>query len=207
MRQIEKDIKEKVLKLLKDKRSYKEISSRTGVCIATIEDWASDWRKQGILNLYIRPGMEFSNKAKLMSNGYYKSIRKRYLSMKWTDKLEKRNFGFNNPTEAIHYYLINGIPRPCAYCGKLPENGKVWGLDRINSDLGHVPGNLVPCCSNNTESKILSCQNSKSRFTLYSWMKANMSRAYGKDVSKEMVDNRLKEIYQLALDLGNMATD
>lgn len=40
----------------------------------------------------------------------------------------------------------------CIYCGSKPSNGgqgiqkKYSGIDRINSNLGYVKGNCVPCC-------------------------------------------------------------
>lgn len=49
---------------------------------------------------------------------------------------------------------------PCHYCGQAPElirkvGAGVWarpgvpanGIDRINSELGYVEGNVLPCCS------------------------------------------------------------
>jgi len=207
MRKIDKEIQDKVLELLKAQRSQKEISDRTGVCIGTIQDWAAGWRKQGLIIGYKRPGMELSDKAKTESNGYYKIIRKKYASMKWTDKLEKREFGFKTSYEALPYYLDSqGNPRVCAYCGRKPENGKIWGLDRVDSSLGHIKGNLVPCCTTNEENRFLSCQTSKSKFNLEAWMEASMSRAYGKPLPKEVVLQRVKEIYDLAAELGNIVT-
>ena len=208
MRQLDKNKKDKVLELLQKQRSQAEISDRTGVNIGTIQSWATDWRKQGLLVGYKRAGMEFTNQAKSVSNGYYKSIRKRYLTMKWLDQLEKRQFGFNSPIEAMCYYLDEvGNPRACAYCGKLPPNDKVWGLDRLDSNIGHIPGNLVPCCSNNDTSRFLSCQTSKSKFDMFAWMESSMSRAYGKPLPKEVVNQRLEEIYSLAKVLSNIVTN
>jgi len=48
--------------------------------------------------------------------------------------------------------------QPCFYCGKLPQqlgypNRKIKhpyvynGIDRLDSKLGYIPGNCVPCCS------------------------------------------------------------
>ena len=38
------------------------------------------------------------------------------------------------------------VSQPCAYCGgALPETGH--GLDRINSEIGYVQGNVRPCCT------------------------------------------------------------
>jgi hypothetical protein len=197
------EAKEKVLDLLIKKRSYKEIVTRTGIPAGTIEDWATDWRKDGSLPSYVKEGMRHSQKAKIMSNGYYPVIRKRYGGMKWNDSVEERDFGFNSPIEALHYFLdASGNPRPCAYCGSIPPEGKVWGLDRLDSSKGHIPGNLVPCCSDGVESRYLSCQTSKSKFTLEGWMKAAMSRSNGYQVSDEELRKRIEGIENLAKDLS-----
>jgi hypothetical protein len=134
---------------------------------------------------------------------YDKSIRKRYFGMRWIAQQEKIEFGFSNPDEVAHYYLKDGQPRPCAYCGRIPEQNKVWGLDRIDSSLGHIPGNLVPCCSSHPESPQLSCQGSKSKFTLLAWMERNMSRANGGVVPFFVVKQRLKRVYDLAQQLAS----
>jgi hypothetical protein len=197
------EVRQQTLELLRQQRSQQEISNRVGIPMKTIEDWAVEWRKDGTLVGYKRAGMEFSRRAKQMSNGYHKCIRKRYLGMRWTDKMAGRQFGFENITQAIHYYLKGGLPRPCAYCGRIPEYGKVWGLDRVNSSLGHVPGNLVPCCSSHYESPQLSCQGSKSKFSLLSWMERSMSRANGGIVPFRVVEQRLERIYTLAKELGS----
>jgi hypothetical protein len=189
------EVKQQVLQLLRQQRGPKETSLRTGVLVGTIEDWAAEWRKDGTLKVYARAGQEFTNRAKNMSNGYYGIIRKRYLGMRWTDKLAGREFGFKNPTEAMHYYLdASGKPRPCTYCGRLPEEGKVWGLDRIDSSLGHKPGNCVPCCSSHLEGPMLSCQVSKSAFTLRAWLEMALARAFGHQVPSLMVDMRMTEV-------------
>lgn len=36
------------------------------------------------------------------------------------------------------------VMAPCHYCGTLPE--VVAGVDRKNSDLGYIKGNILPCC-------------------------------------------------------------
>lgn len=57
-------------------------------------------------------------------------------------------------------YVKNIIHTECYYCGvkdknlftapwSLTHNGKKYaynGIDRINSSIGYVPGNVVPCC-------------------------------------------------------------
>ena len=133
---------------------------------------------------------------------YDKSIKKRYLSMRWISQQEQVPFGLSL-SEASHYYLTNGQPRLCAYCGRIPEQNKVWGLDRIDPSLGYIPGNLVPCCSSHPESPQLSCQGSKSKFTLLAWMERSMSRANGGVVPFFVVKQRLKRVYDLAQQLAS----
>jgi hypothetical protein len=199
MKALPEEVKSKVLELLRLRRSQQEISNRTGVCIDTIQDWAAGWRKDGTLVEYIQAGSAFTARAQKMSNGYYKIIRKRYNGMRWTDKVAGREFGFSNPTEVIHYYLDDsGNPRTCTYCGRLPEKGKVWGLDRIDSSLGHVKGNLVPCCSSHPESSMLSCQASKSKFSLRAWMEMAMTRNFGHQIPSLLVDMRITEVFTRA---------
>ena len=197
------DVRKRVLEFLRQHRSQKEISERTGVSIGSIEDWATEWRNDGTLVGYVRAGMEFSNRAKQMSNGYYGIIRKRYLGMRWADKVAGRTFGFSNPTEVIHYYLdSSGNPRSCTYCGRVPDKGKVWGLDRIDSSLGHIPGNLVPCCGSHPESPMLSCQASKSNFSLRTWLEMALTRAYGHQIPSLLVDMRITEVLTRAKSLA-----
>jgi hypothetical protein len=45
---------------------------------------------------------------------------------------------------------------------------------------------------------------SKSKFTLFSWMKINMSRACGKQVDDDTVLRRVREVEQLAKELNNI---
>jgi hypothetical protein len=192
-------VREKVLELLRLQRSQQEISNRTGVCIGTIQDWAAGWRNEGTLAEYKQVGSAFVARAQTLSKSYYGIIRKRYHGMRWTDRVAGRTFGFANPTEAIHYYLdVSGTPRPCTYCGRVPEKGKVWGLDRIDSSLGHQPGNLVPCCSSHPESSMLSCQASKSKFSLRAWLEMSMTRTYGHQIPSLIVDMRIAEVLMRA---------
>ena len=133
---------------------------------------------------------------------YDKSIRKRFFGMRWVSQQEQTPFGFLTPTDAAHYYVKDGSPRSCAYCGRIPEQNKVWGLDRIDPSLGYVPGNLVPACSSHYESPQLSCQGSRAKFTLLSWMERSMSRANGNPVPFAIVKQRLQRIYGLATQLA-----
>jgi hypothetical protein len=193
------EVRRKTLELLRQQRSQQEISNRTGVTVGTIQDWAAEWRKEGTLAEYTQAGSAFTARAKQMSKGFYSVIRKRYNGMRWTDKVAGREFGFSNPTEVIHYYLDpQGNPRLCTYCGRVPEKGKVWGLDRVDSTLGHQPGNLVPCCSSHPESSQLSCQASKSKFSLRAWLEMSMTRTYGHQIPSLIVDMRIAEVLMRA---------
>ena len=46
--------------------------------------------------------------------------------------------------------FANRIFDPCFYCGAEPyrrvAHGYVSGLDRVDAEVGYVPGNVVPCC-------------------------------------------------------------
>lgn len=198
------EVKSKVLELLQSNRSLTEISKRTGIVVGTIEDWASGWRRDGTLTAYKREGAAFTQKAKLLSNGYYPSIRKRYHTIKRLDMLEGREFGFNSPVEAIPYFLKDGQPRACTYCGLNPPAGKVWGLDRLNSDLGHAPGNVVPCCGSNSVGNQMSCQASKSRYPLREWMAMSISRALGRPATEQEINARMVQISALEAELARV---
>jgi len=189
------ETRQKVLALLSSNRSRKEIETRTGVTFKTIQLWEEEWRNQGLLPQCKRKGMNFVNAARIASNGYYACIRKRYNGMQWTDKLNKREFGFVSQVEAIPYFLDrSGTPRSCTYCGAIPPAGKVWGLDRLNSDLGHAPGNVVPCCGTNETGNQMSCQASKSRYPLREWMAMSMARTFGRPATEQEVNDRLAKV-------------
>jgi hypothetical protein len=193
------EVKAKVLKLLQEDYSQSDVCKLTGVSVGSLDDWTPEWRKKGLIAGYKKPGMEFFAKGKSISNGYYGSIRKRYNSMQWTDKCNNRFFGFNKVTEAIHYYLdTSGNPRLCTYCGSKPPEGKVWGMDRIDSSIGHKPGNLVPCCYIHNGNRQLSCQVSKSKFSLREWLQISMSRTFGRQVREDELDDRILVIMDVA---------
>ena len=193
------EVKAKVLELLQKNRSLNEIFERTGITPGTAEDWAAGWRKDGSLTAYKRAGAAFTQKAKLMSNGLYSGIRKKFLNMRDADKAEGREFGIANQIEAVGYFVDeDGKARNCAYCGSIPPFGKVWGLDRLDSKIGHVPGNLVPCCGIHIGGRHLSCQSSKSCFDLRLWITASFARMLGQAPEQELVDARISKIIDLA---------
>ncbi len=36
--------------------------------------------------------------------------------------------------------------KPCYYCGFLPDDGSLNGIDRVDSLVGYIQENVVPCC-------------------------------------------------------------
>ena len=65
---------------------------------------------------------------------------RRYTSVRIAAK--RRGLDFNLSKQDYEKVVTN----PCHYCdGELPEVGS--GLDRIDSSLGYVPGNVWPCCT------------------------------------------------------------
>lgn len=194
----ERECQDKVLEFLRANRSRNEISVRTGQTPETIELWAKDWRESGLLPKPKRIAMGDIHAARLASNGYYKCLRKRYNSMIWTDKINNREFGFKSPVEAVPYFLDKGEPRPCVYCGAKPPKGKVWGLDRVDSALGHIPYNLVPCCGDGSQ---MSCQASKSKYPLRSWLAITIARAFGRPATPEEIEDRAQDIENTAKEI------
>lgn len=63
----------------------------------------------------------------------------RYAALKVSARV--RNLQLNL-TIREHQALIN---RPCVYCGEAIGPSGV-GLDRVDSSLGYIYGNVVPCC-------------------------------------------------------------
>lgn len=60
-------------------------------------------------------------------------------------------------------FYLNEIKKNCHYCGGSPVIFGV-GLDRIDSNVGYVAGNVVSCCKN--------CNTMKGDFLTYEEMKA-----------------------------------
>jgi len=69
-----------------------------------------------------------------MTKGSWWSARHR--SYKYKDK--KTNLSFDLTLEESKAIM----QLPCFYCAKLESRG----LDRIDNSLGHIKGNIVPCC-------------------------------------------------------------
>jgi hypothetical protein len=132
-----------------------------------------------------------------------KSVERRFLAMRWIAQQNEVPFEFTSYGQALHYLVENGEGRPCAYCGRIPEQNKVGILDCLNPKLGYVPGNLVPCCSSHHESLTLSCYVSRRGYSLLAWMERAMSRARGSVVPFRVVEQRLDRVYALASKLGS----
>lgn len=66
-----------------------------------------------------------------------KSVEKRYSQYKHSAK--KRNLKFTLTIEEFSKFKAV----PCHYCGDVLEN---YGIDRVDSSVGYVDGNIVPCC-------------------------------------------------------------
>ena len=203
MRPHDPKLKGKILEDLRNGRGPQHAAKVSGIPIGTIESWSRNWRRQGLLSAYVRPGMAYSLKAKLTFNGFHRSIQKAFRSMVDSDKNNGRTCAFANVLECGRFFLDKGNPRPCAYCGRKPPDGQIWGLDRLDSRMGHIPGNLVPCCGSHPDGRYLSCQASKSHFPLRAWLHANISRSLGRPATEVEVKTRMKEIKRVAESLAN----
>lgn len=89
------------------------------------------------------------NKEKIKQNWkeWYEKNPERSIKRRFTDA--KRKAKLRNKEWALsfdEYQLLIG--QPCYYCNyKLGERvRRASGLDRINSNIGYVPGNCVSCC-------------------------------------------------------------
>lgn len=80
-------------------------------------------------------------------NKSYKE-RSRWAGLRYHDKKVGREF-----TLSFADFMRHAVS-PCLYCGKEAAGG----VDRLNSDIGHIPDNCVPCC--------YTCNKMKSALTL-----------------------------------------
>lgn len=70
---------------------------------------------------------------------YRKSLQSKFNTLKYSSKF--RNIEFDLSFE--EYKAL--VKFDCAYCDKpLPTQG--YGIDRVDSSLGYISGNLLPCC-------------------------------------------------------------
>lgn len=77
------------------------------------------------------------------------SLRSRYRSMKWKAKI--KNLELTLSFEEYSQIVASGL---CIYDQQpLPKQGS--GIDRLDNQIGYVPGNCVPCCA--------SCNSKKGR--------------------------------------------
>ena len=93
---------------------------------------------------------EYSAKMSL----YYSTPRGKACHLAHAYKQSDRRKGFdiskNIDAEWIEKNIFAG--QKCYYCGE--SDWKKLGVDRINNDMGHIPGNCLPCCQKcNTERK------------------------------------------------------
>lgn len=75
------------------------------------------------------------------------------LYRRYEEQAKKRGIEFNLSKEKFHYMT----QMDCHYCGMGPSNFyqktritsggyKYNGLDRVDSKIGYLPSNVVPCC-------------------------------------------------------------
>lgn len=71
-------------------------------------------------------------------------IRERKLSYRfWISKKKASERGLEWDLSRAEYY--NLVSKPCAFCGLVLFDAGI-GLDRVDSDVGYIIGNVVPCC-------------------------------------------------------------
>ena len=79
-------------------------------------------------------------RAHLNSNKTSSTISKPY-RMQWRKYVANAKTT-NREWKLTEHQFINLVTRPCFYCGSAPRNG----VDRLDSMLGYVFENCVPCC-------------------------------------------------------------
>lgn len=129
------------------------------------------------------------NKAEIArQNGRSKSTEKTYTNSilrAYKHSAKKRKIDFQLVSEDIE----DLIKKPCTYCGSLPEEKKLKyirgkqyarnGIDRIDSSIGYVKGNLTPCCNTcNIMKNILSTEEFKTHIKkIYEHCKIDISNS------------------------------
>jgi len=126
-------------------------------------------------------GCYYFDKIKITNRGEPKEVSFNSLEGRCKTSARERDLFYSLYTEEFRFL----IQQNCFWCGKEPEpynvyfdkNGKfhrahhqdwadqqwikVNGIDRVNSDLGYIISNCVPCCS--------SCNYAKRDKTIYEW--------------------------------------
>lgn len=72
---------------------------------------------------------------------------------------QRRNINFNLTREEF----INIVSQPCYYCGTLPTQEKLIGIDRVDSSKDYTIDNCVPCCE--------VCNKMKLDYSVSEWLK------------------------------------
>lgn len=75
--------------------------------------------------------------------------------LQYRSNAKKRNIDFDLTIEEFSKFW----QKPCFYCG---SDIDTIGIDRVDSDLGYVEGNMVPCC--------FTCNQSKNDLSLSEWV-------------------------------------
>lgn len=125
---------EKIRKLRESGMSYPQIAEKMGYRDHTTPR-----------HLYIKYVAQQTPRARKnaehnkVTRKYYRenSARMRYMSAK--RRCEMKGLGFTMTLEEYEGLL----QLPCDYCG---EKTPSQGVDRLNSKLGYIQGNIAPCC-------------------------------------------------------------
>jgi hypothetical protein len=90
---------------------------------------------------YTKTG-EIIKEKRLESGSFYRNETEKKIAVKFSEykgsaKRRKKEFMLGKKEfGAILFY-------PCTYCGE----ERAMGVDRINSSIGYIPGNVSPCCA------------------------------------------------------------
>ena len=87
----------------------------------------------------------------------------------------KRNIQFELTIEEFSEI----VSLPCNYCGTFNQNESI-GIDRLDSDIGYIDGNIVPCCQ---ECNIMKHDLSIEKF------KSHITKIYNNLKDKPLVEN------------------
>ena len=60
---------------------------------------------------------------------------------------EKRKYGTLPDNFMTLETFVSLVSQSCHWCGRTPDRANGMGVDRKDNSLGHVEGNIEPCCS------------------------------------------------------------